>query len=75
MLLLESAQVAILTLHENRENTYREIAVIVGVSLSTVSRVVNMKMETGLLLQNAKVNVVVREKLLQEMMLTLYRKV
>ena len=47
MLLLESAQVAILILHENTEKTYREIAGIVGVSLSTISRVVKMKNETG----------------------------
>ena len=38
---------SILTLRENTEKTYREISKIVGVSISTISRIVKMKRETG----------------------------
>ena len=34
-------------LRENTEKTYRQISKIVGVSISTISRVVKMKKETG----------------------------
>ena len=38
---------SILTLRENTEKTYREISKIVGVSISTTSRIMIMKKETG----------------------------
>ena len=38
---------SILTLRENTEKTYREILKIVGVSISTISRSMKMKKETG----------------------------
>ena len=38
---------SILTLRENTEKTYREISKIVGVSISTISRIMKMKKETG----------------------------
>ena len=38
---------SILTLRENTEKTYREISKIVGVSISTISRIMRMKKETG----------------------------
>ena len=38
---------SILTLRENTEKTYREISKIVGVSISTISRIMKMKIETG----------------------------
>ena len=59
---------SILTLRENTEKTYREISKIVGVSVSTISRIMKMKKEAGLLPQNAKENVVARGKLPPEMM-------
>ena len=34
---------SILTLRENTEKTYREISKIVGVSISTISRIMKMK--------------------------------
>ena len=37
----------ILTLRENTEKTYREISKIVGVRISTISRTIKMKKETG----------------------------
>ena len=37
---------SILTLRENTEKTYREISKIVGVSISTISRIMKMKKET-----------------------------
>ncbi|CAI5795286.1 domain-containing [Podarcis lilfordi] len=37
----------IVTLHVHTAKTYREIASVVGVSLATVSRVINWKQETG----------------------------
>ena len=58
---------SILTLRENREKTYREISKIVGVSVSTISRIMKMKKEAGLLSPNAKANVVARGKLPPEM--------
>ena len=54
---------SILTLRENTEKTYREISKIVGVSISTISRIMKMKKETGLSPQNAKANLVARGKL------------
>ena len=57
---------SILTLRENTEKTYREISKIVGVSISTISRIMKMKKQ-GLLPQNAKANVVARGKLPPEM--------
>ena len=38
---------SILTLRKNTEKTYREISKIVGVSISTISRIMKMKIETG----------------------------
>ena len=38
---------SILTLRENKEKTYGEISKIVGVSISTISRIMKMKKETG----------------------------
>ena len=38
---------SILTLRENTEKTYQEISKIVGVSISTISRIMKMKKETG----------------------------
>ena len=38
---------SILTLHKNTEKTFREISNIVGVSISTISRVLKIKKETG----------------------------
>ena len=38
---------SILTLRENTEKTYREISKIVGVSISTIRRIMKMKKETG----------------------------
>ena len=38
---------SILILRENTEKTYREISKIVGVSISTISRIMKMKKETG----------------------------
>ena len=64
----------ILSLRENTEKTYREITKIVGVSISTISRIVKMKKETRSVTQNAKENVVVRGKRPPEMMPTYYRR-
>ena len=38
---------SILTLRKNTEKTYREISKLVGVSISTISRIMKMKKETG----------------------------
>ena len=43
---------SILTLRENTEKTYREISKIVGVSISTISRIMKMKKGTGSVTQN-----------------------
>ena len=45
---------SILTLHEHTGKTYRDIAVAVGVSLATVSRVIKMKKETGSVIPKRK---------------------
>ena len=58
----------ILTLRENTEKTYREIIQIVGVIISTISRVMKMKKETRSVPQNAKASVVARGKRPPEMM-------
>ena len=56
---------SILTLRENTEKTYQEISKIVGVSISTISRIMKMKKETGSVTPSAKENVVARGKLPQ----------
>ena len=38
---------SVLTLREITEKTYREISKVVGVSISTMSRIMKMKIETG----------------------------
>ena len=45
---------SILTLCENTEKTYREISKLVGVSISTKSRIMKMKKETGSLTPKRK---------------------
>ena len=45
---------SILTLRENIEKIYREISKIVGVSISTISRIMKMKKETGSLTPKRK---------------------
>ena len=57
----------ILTLHENTEKTYREISKIVGVSISTIRRIIKMKKETRSVTPKRKGNVVARGKLPPEM--------
>ena len=58
---------SILTLRKNTEKTYREISKIVGVSISTISRIMKMKKETRSVTPKRKDNVVARGKLPPEM--------
>ena len=58
---------SILTLRENTQKTYREISKIVGVSISTISRIMKMKKETGSVTPKRRANVVARGKLPPEM--------
>ena len=45
---------SVLTLRENIEKTYKKISKIVDVSISTISRVVKLKKETGSVTQKRK---------------------
>ena len=58
---------SILTLRENTQKTYREISKIVGVSISTISRIMKIKKETGSVTPKRRANVVERGKLPPEM--------
>ena len=45
----------IITMHEHTAKTNREISAVVGVSLATVSRVIKLKQDTGLVSPEAGV--------------------